>query len=133
MSKVRNFRQRGMIWAFDAVVDDPAAAATFSRRFFSAALDNELLLRPIGTHRLHDAALHPERRRDRHAGRAHPDRVRTGAAEMSKDLSNFACFVTGTDTEVGKTLISSAILHALGQLGVRAAGMKPVAAGADLM
>ena len=44
----------------------------------------------------------------------------------------FACFVTGTDTEVGKTLISSAILHALGQAGVRAAGMKPVAAGADL-
>lgn len=52
---------------------------------------------------------------------------------MSKDVSNFACFVTGTDTEVGKTLISGAILHALGQLGVRAAGMKPVAAGADLI
>lgn len=45
---VRNFRQRGMIWAFDAVVDDPAAAATFSRRFFSTALEHELLLRPIG-------------------------------------------------------------------------------------
>ncbi|MEO6352588.1 MAG: adenosylmethionine--8-amino-7-oxononanoate transaminase [Burkholderiaceae bacterium] len=47
--KVRNFRQCGMIWAFDAVIDDAAAAATFSRRFFSAALDNELLLRPIGS------------------------------------------------------------------------------------
>ena len=46
--KVRNFRQRGMIWAFDAVVDDPARAATFSRRFFSAALAQGLLLRPIG-------------------------------------------------------------------------------------
>jgi adenosylmethionine-8-amino-7-oxononanoate aminotransferase len=46
--QVRNFRQRGMIWAFDAVVDDPAAAATFSRRFFSTALEHELLLRPIG-------------------------------------------------------------------------------------
>jgi len=46
--KVRNFRQRGMIWAFDAVPGDAAAAATFSRRFFSAALENELLLRPIG-------------------------------------------------------------------------------------
>jgi adenosylmethionine-8-amino-7-oxononanoate aminotransferase len=46
--RVRHFRQRGMIWAFDAVVDDPAAAATFSRRFFTAALENELLLRPIG-------------------------------------------------------------------------------------
>lgn len=47
-------------------------------------------------------------------------------------MSTFSCFVTGTDTGVGKTLISSAMLHALGQLGVRAAGMKPVAAGADL-
>ena len=47
-------------------------------------------------------------------------------------MRNFSCFVTGTDTEVGKTLISCAMLHALGQLGVRAAGMKPVAAGAEL-
>ena len=46
--QVRNFRQRGMIWAFDAIVDDPAQAATFSRRFFSAALAQGLLLRPIG-------------------------------------------------------------------------------------
>ncbi|MBX9870360.1 MAG: dethiobiotin synthase [Burkholderiaceae bacterium] len=43
----------------------------------------------------------------------------------------FSCFVTGTDTEIGKTLISGALLHALGQAGVRAAGMKPVAAGAE--
>lgn len=46
--RVRHFRQRGMIWAFDAVEADAARAATFSRRFFAAALDNELLLRPIG-------------------------------------------------------------------------------------
>jgi adenosylmethionine-8-amino-7-oxononanoate aminotransferase len=46
--RVRHFRQRGMIWAFDAVIDDAAQAATFSRRFFSAALENEVLLRPIG-------------------------------------------------------------------------------------
>ncbi|CUI06200.1 adenosylmethionine--8-amino-7-oxononanoate transaminase [Massilia antarctica] len=46
--RVRNFRQRGMIWAFDAVEPDAARAATFSRRFFSSALENELLLRPIG-------------------------------------------------------------------------------------
>lgn len=46
--QVRHFRQRGMIWAFDAVVDDPEQAATFSRRFFSAALAQGLLLRPIG-------------------------------------------------------------------------------------
>jgi adenosylmethionine-8-amino-7-oxononanoate aminotransferase len=47
--RVRHFRQRGMIWAFDAIEPDPARAATFSRRFFTAALENELLLRPIGT------------------------------------------------------------------------------------
>jgi len=46
--RVRNFRQRGMIWAFDALEPDAARAATFSRRFFASALDNELLLRPIG-------------------------------------------------------------------------------------
>jgi dethiobiotin synthetase len=45
--------------------------------------------------------------------------------------TRFACFVTGTDTEIGKTLISSAILHKLVQLGVRACGMKPIAAGAE--
>ncbi len=45
---------------------------------------------------------------------------------------HFACFVSGTDTEIGKTLISSAMLHALVQTGVRACGMKPVAAGAHI-
>lgn len=39
-----HFRQRGMIWAFDAVNPQPG----FSSRFFSAALKQELLLRPIG-------------------------------------------------------------------------------------
>jgi adenosylmethionine-8-amino-7-oxononanoate aminotransferase len=42
--KVKHFRQHGMIWAFDADTADPA----FARRFFSAALGHELLLRPIG-------------------------------------------------------------------------------------
>jgi dethiobiotin synthetase len=42
----------------------------------------------------------------------------------------FACFVAGTDTEIGKTLISSAMLYALVRRGVRACGMKPIAAGA---
>jgi len=41
-----------------------------------------------------------------------------------------ACFVTGTDTEVGKTLVSCALLHAWAQEGLVAAGLKPVAAGA---
>ena len=44
----------------------------------------------------------------------------------------FACFVTGTDTEIGKTLVSAAILHKLVAGGQRACGMKPVAAGAAL-
>ena len=48
-SKVKHFRQQGMMWAFDAQVDDPQLAATFSRRFFASALKHELLLRPIGT------------------------------------------------------------------------------------
>lgn len=38
-------------------------------------------------------------------------------------------FVTGTDTGVGKTVASSALLHALRAQGLRAVGMKPVASG----
>lgn len=40
-------------------------------------------------------------------------------------------FVTGTDTEIGKTLISAALLHALRDAGVQVAGMKPVASGCE--
>lgn len=39
-------------------------------------------------------------------------------------------FVTGTDTGVGKTRSACALLHALASTGIRAIGMKPVAAGA---
>jgi dethiobiotin synthetase len=39
-------------------------------------------------------------------------------------------FVTGTDTGIGKTMFSAALLHRFRALGLRAAGMKPVAAGA---
>lgn len=42
--RVRQWRQRGMIWAFDIADTD----AGFSRRMFSAALAQGLLLRPIG-------------------------------------------------------------------------------------
>jgi dethiobiotin synthetase len=42
-----------------------------------------------------------------------------------------ACFVTGTDTEIGKTFITCALLHAARAAGLRALGMKPVAAGAS--
>lgn len=41
------------------------------------------------------------------------------------------CFVTGTDTEVGKTRVSAALLHRMAQAGLRVAGYKPVAAGMD--
>lgn len=40
-------------------------------------------------------------------------------------------FVTGTDTNVGKTLISCALLHGFAAQGKRVVGMKPVAAGCD--
>jgi len=42
--RVRNFRQHGMIWAFEVDTDDP----TFARNFHQRALEKELLLRPIG-------------------------------------------------------------------------------------
>ncbi len=46
----------------------------------------------------------------------------------------FSCFVTGTDTGVGKTLISAALLDALRRHGlVSVTGMKPVAAGAAIL
>ena len=38
-------------------------------------------------------------------------------------------FVTGTDTGVGKTLVSAGLLHALARHHRRVVGMKPVAAG----
>jgi adenosylmethionine-8-amino-7-oxononanoate aminotransferase len=43
-ARVRNFRRTGMIWAFE--VD--GAQPLFARRFSAAALERELLLRPIG-------------------------------------------------------------------------------------
>ena len=42
--KVKHFRNRGMIWAFDVQTTDPQ----FARKFFLAGLARELLLRPIG-------------------------------------------------------------------------------------
>lgn len=40
-------------------------------------------------------------------------------------------FVTGTDTGIGKTMVSCALLHALRARGLRAVGMKPVASGCE--
>ncbi|WP_315710311.1 dethiobiotin synthase [Brenneria uluponensis] len=41
-------------------------------------------------------------------------------------------FVTGTDTDVGKTIASSALLQAANRAGYRTAGYKPVASGCDI-
>lgn len=40
-------------------------------------------------------------------------------------------FVTGTDTSIGKTTISCALLHAFAAQGKKIAGMKPIAAGSE--
>ena len=44
-----------------------------------------------------------------------------------------SCFITGTDTGVGKTLVAAAFLHALNRAGLLATGVKPVAAGTVLI
>jgi len=41
-------------------------------------------------------------------------------------------FIAGTDTGVGKTWVATRLLRLMGREGLRAAGMKPVAAGAEL-
>ena len=46
-------------------------------------------------------------------------------------MTPWSGFVTGTDTEIGKTLISSALIHAQAQAGIRVAAMKPIAAGSE--
>jgi len=40
-------------------------------------------------------------------------------------------YITGTDTGIGKSVASAALLHALRACGLRAVGMKPVASGCD--
>ncbi|KER87612.1 dethiobiotin synthase [Xanthomonas arboricola] len=42
-----------------------------------------------------------------------------------------ALYVTGTDTGIGKTMASTALLHALRRHGHTAVGMKPVASGCE--
>ena len=42
-----------------------------------------------------------------------------------------AFFVTGTDTEVGKTFIAASLLSIARQRGLRCAGIKPIAAGCE--
>lgn len=42
-------------------------------------------------------------------------------------------FIAGTDTDVGKTVISAALLEKANQQGLRTIGLKPVAAGCELL
>jgi len=46
-------------------------------------------------------------------------------------VTSHGFFITGTDTGVGKTLVSCALLAAIAAHGMKAVGMKPVAAGAE--
>jgi dethiobiotin synthetase len=48
---------------------------------------------------------------------------------MTRDMPR-GVFVTGTDTGVGKTIVTAALIRALTREGLRVVGMKPVAAGA---
>lgn len=51
---------------------------------------------------------------------------------MASSSNMTAYFITGTDTGVGKTRTSAALIHALRHAGhARVVGMKPVAAGCD--
>jgi len=42
-------------------------------------------------------------------------------------------FITGTDTGVGKTLVASTLVYQFSQSGLKSIGMKPVAAGCELV
>ena len=44
-------------------------------------------------------------------------------------VTSHGLFITGTDTGVGKTRVATALLRAFARRGLRAVGMKPVAAG----
>lgn len=46
--RIRHFRHRGMIWAFDVILSQPEQLTAFPGKIFTAALDHEILLRPIG-------------------------------------------------------------------------------------
>src|SRR5262249_37655612 len=78
----------------------------------------------VGTHGLFHAPLRHLVRGDRAPGRSH-----RGAARRARVRGAF--FVAGTDTGVGKTLFSTALLRRFATHGLRAAGMKPIAAGCE--
>jgi dethiobiotin synthetase len=51
---------------------------------------------------------------------------------MTAAIAPFSAFVTGTDTEIGKTLVASSLVSLQARAGIRVIGMKPVAAGGTL-
>ena len=51
--------------------------------------------------------------------------------QAKKHMDTNSVYITGTDTSVGKTITSAALLHALRAGGLRAVGMKPVASGCE--
>ncbi len=44
---------------------------------------------------------------------------------------NLKLFITGTDTDVGKTYVSKSLIHSLNNLGFNTLGMKPIASGCN--
>lgn len=51
---------------------------------------------------------------------------------VNEKVMGYSCFVTGTDTGVGKTLTAAALLCKANQTGLSTAAIKPVAAGCHL-
>ncbi len=49
---------------------------------------------------------------------------------MKKEKQSY--FITGTDTEIGKTFVTSTLLYLFAQQGEKVVGMKPIAAGATM-
>ncbi len=63
---------------------------------------------------------------------AFPPAQSVGAAkDGAGDRAHRGVFITGTDTEVGKTVVATAMIRSLVTAGYRIAAMKPIAAGAD--
>lgn len=58
---------------------------------------------------------------------AFPWIICVGVENMTSRPAGF--FITGTDTSVGKTCVSAALMHILRKSGLRVAGIKPVASG----
>jgi dethiobiotin synthetase len=54
-------------------------------------------------------------------------------SETDQIVANSIFFVTGTDTDVGKTFISSALLRIAGEQFSSRVGIKPIAAGCELV